>query len=341
MVFELATRTNPEEFQVDVIGLVPRAGDAIKHALEQAGIPVRWIEKQDKLGLELFEDLAQEFTRTQPDIVHTHLFAADVWGTRAALRAQVGAVVSTEHSVNRNEGWLKHRLKCRARRYQQRVVAVSEAVGASIRHECPKAADKIIVISNGIDTKHFGATPRGTAPATAPVELVVVGRLEPEKGQVQLLRALAHVRAPFRLTVVGDGSQRRALEDQVQRLGWTDHIQFVGQRTDVERFYRAADMAIVPSRWEGLGLAALEAMAAGCVVVAADVDGLREIIHHGTTGLLVSFDAAQQAGEAIDALIRQPERRAALAQAGQALVREQYDVVGMVAGYEALYRSLL
>ncbi|PIW36787.1 MAG: hypothetical protein COW24_03820 [Candidatus Kerfeldbacteria bacterium CG15_BIG_FIL_POST_REV_8_21_14_020_45_12] len=341
IVYELATRTSPDKFLVDVIGLAPRAGDATKHALEVAGIKVCWIEKNDKLGIELYEDLVQEFQQTHPDIVHTHLFAADVWGTQAASRAHVPIVISTEHSVNQNEGFLKNLLKKRARKHQTQIIAVSEAVAAYVKEQSPAQEDKVQVIANGIDVERFVKAGDVVRESHKPVELVVVGRLDPEKGQASLLRALAYVSDDFRLTFVGDGSQRLGLEDQVKKLGWQHKVKFVGRRDDVEKFYQAADIAIVPSRWEGLGLAALEAMAAGCAVVAADVDGLREIVRHGETGLLVNFEAAKLAGEAISELMRDPKRQRALAGLGLEMVRREYTVDVMVAEYEKLYQSFL
>jgi glycosyltransferase involved in cell wall biosynthesis len=346
VVFELATRLRDEQFTSEVISLSGAPDQATAKALEQAGVPVTMLPKRTKLGRGLLEDLTERLSAEPPAIVHTHLFAADLWGGLAADRAGVPVVLSTEHSVNRNEGWLKHRLKCWTHRKRDAVVAISEAVATYSRNFCPATTDKLRIIPNGIDAERFAkaavsADKTGRPTSQRVPVLLVVGRLEPEKGQLDLLNALPLISQPVKLQLVGRGSQEAAIRRRIGELQLGDRVELLGARQDVERAYAAADIVIVPSRWEGLGLAALEAMAARRPVIASDVDGLREVVLHEQTGLLVNMGQTAEVAAAISRLLADGTLRDRLTGAAADMVKKTYSIESMIATYRALYTELL
>lgn len=340
VVFELASRLRQSEFSSEVIGLSSAGGTETFDALSKAGIPVRIIEKRGKLGLGLLDELTEYLSQNPPEIVHTHLFAADLWGALAADRAGVPVLLSTEHSVNRNEGWLKHRLKCWTHHKRDTVVAISETVATYTRDFCPSTKDKVRVISNGIDLDRFLAAKPQARRKKIPT-ILVVGRLETEKGQLDLLNALPLVTSPFRLQLVGKGTQEPVLRRRIAELMLSDRVELLGPRQDVEKLYHGADIVVVPSRWEGLGLAAIEAMASGCAVLASDVDGLRELVRHEETGLLADFQAPGRVAAALMRLMEDAKLRQRLGAASNTMVRQTYDVDTMLKSYCKLYNELL
>ncbi|PYN14724.1 MAG: hypothetical protein DME05_14400, partial [Candidatus Rokuibacteriota bacterium] len=184
-----------------------------------------------------------------------------------------------------------------AGRFVDQYIAVSDANRRYLVEEKGLARHKVVVIHNGCDLRRFNPHHRAPAGmreslgfgASDPV-LVVVGRLEPQKGHRVLFDALPAVRAQFprvRLVCVGEGARRQELEQQVAASGLGDTVRFVGQQANVADWLALADVTVLPSFFEGLPLAAIESLAAGRPMVASAVDGTPEVVVDGATGLTV------------------------------------------------------
>lgn len=142
-------------------------------------------------------------------------------------------------------------------------------------------------------------------------KLGVVSRLEPIKGMDLVVPALAEVlkvHPDTLLLVVGDGSLRASMEQQAVELGCADHIRFVGRQPQEElpQWYGQMDIVLMPSRSEGFGLTAIEAMACGCVMVASDTGGLPEVVRDGICGLLHRTEDVTDMASKISTLIGDP-----------------------------------
>jgi glycosyltransferase involved in cell wall biosynthesis len=203
------------------------------------------------------------------------------------------------------------------------------------------------VIRNGCDVAKFH--PTHVAPAhlrerleiasSAPV-LLVVGRLEPQKGHHVLLSALPFVRAEFpdiRLVCVGDGSLRPQLEKQASDLGVAEAALFTGAQAEVADWLAMSDVCVLPSYYEGLPLVAIETLAAGRPMVATAVDGTSEVVVDGKTGLTVPPGDPQALAGAICRLLRSPELRKQLATAGRNRVLESFSDREQVRKTEMVY----
>jgi len=207
------------------------------------------------------------------------------------------------------------------------------------------------VIPNGIDLTRF-RPPLDPAAARAdarrllglPLEASVVGavgRLDPQKGLDTLVRAFARLHgagAPPLLALVGEGPQRRELEWLARSLGVADRVRLVGRRADVPRLLPGLDLFVMPSRWEGFGLALAEALAAGVPAVASAVDSLPEVL--GDAGRLVAPDEPEALAGALSELLGDADERARLAALGPRRAA-RFGVERMVAGYARLYRAVL
>lgn len=329
IVVDLATEMMGE-YAVHVVSLSRLSLDAQPFAeeLTQVGIDVHSVPKRSKLGVGLTAQLTELLRDVQADLVHTHLWAADVWGSRAAAQAGV-PTISTEHNVNRDEGALKHWIKCRAR--QGRVVAISEAVERDLLGCAHIDSSKMSTIYNGVDVERFAAVKRNLQ---KPPVVAVIGRLAVQKGHADVLPALLQLSEPHTVHFVGDGPLRGALEALSHKLGVAEQIVFEGARSDIEKVYAQASVVMIPSRWEGFGLVAVEAMLSGCAVVASNVDGLREIVDG--YGTLVDMSDPDAVAKAIDdALTNGPVEGA------QAYARETFSRERMVAEYAKIYTEIL
>ncbi len=338
LVLDICRRLDRKRFDVLVVAVV--AGGPMRPEFHDAGIPTEVFEKTTKLGLGTIRRLTAFLRTERPQIVHTHLFGGDTWGRIAAFRAGVPHVVSTEHNINPDEGFVKRIVKRRLAGRTERIVAVSDAVRAqSIRvdHIPP---GNIIVIPNGVDLERFRPTER---PPRDLIHIMNVGRLVPQKGHDVLVDAFAVLRDTLpraRLMVVGDGPLRPHLAEQIRAYHLADRVQLMGVRRDLPELYARADIVVFPSRWEGFGLAAIEASACGLPVIASAVGGLQEAVVDQETGLLVPPEEPKLLAEAITELVRDRARRALMGHAGRRHVERHFDIRKVVERYEQLYEDL-
>ncbi|HLK10440.1 MAG TPA: glycosyltransferase family 4 protein [Candidatus Binatia bacterium] len=220
------------------------------------------------------------------------------------------------------------------------VIAISEGVRAALLRAGVDAA-RIRLVPSGVDPAALASPPAARAALRAEWEVppdavlvLVLGALERRKGHAVLLAAAAA--APgLRYVFCGDGGEMAALRRAAAPLGGA--VQFVGFRRDVAACLAAADVVALPSLQEGLGVAALEAMAAGRPVVASRVGGLGEVVLDGETGLLVPPGDAAALAAALARLGADPALRARLGAAGRARVLARYTVAQMAEGTLACY----
>lgn len=297
------------------------------------------VEKKGKISMHLFGDIRKQLRELAPDIVHTHLFGADVWGRVAARQLHI-PVVTTEHNINKGEGIVKHGVKYWLGDTSCAHIAPSEAVASymSRAYDIPKK--NISVIRNGINTRDFLDV---HAPAwKSPLRFLLIGRLSKQKGHLLALNALAQMKQfDWRLTIVGEGEERGAILRAVDRLKLADRVTLLPPTRDTAAVYTAHDIVLVPSLWEGLGLVVMEAMAAGRLVIGSEIGGIPELITHNTTGLLFDSGDVKSLRSILGWCVHNQEKLAPIAEAGRAYAKEHFDVQNMVEGYERVYRSIL
>jgi glycosyltransferase involved in cell wall biosynthesis len=250
------------------------------------------------------------------DVVHLHSSKAAALGRVAALtirRRHRPAVVVTAHYWSWLVGghwaplyrWIERRL---ARRCDA-IVAVSEAEAREGRAVLGASAP-IELISNGVDRVHFSPEGDQADRDRGSPLLVCVGRLSQQKGQDVAIRALARVKdRTTRLRLVGAESaagERPRLEALAASLAVADRVEWQGAVEDTAPQYRAADVVVAPSRWDGLSLALLEAMASGAAIVASDVNGSESL---GAAGVIVPPDDPEALADGIDRLLEDEPRR--------------------------------
>lgn len=343
-VFSLVTRLDPERYDVSVVSL--SHGSSVRR-FQRAGIPTLIVDEPDDaiaVGA-----LAAHLADIRPDVVHNHMYRAELVGTRAAIGLGKAGhrrpyVVSTVHSSRVRSPEDRQRLR-ELTPEMDRLIAVSQAILRKIDDEGRSGAP-ISLIYNGVDLQRYAhQEPCCTLPeeygfpAGTPI-VGVVARLEPEKGHPTLLSAWPTVLAAVpeaRLLIVGEGSQREVLERQAAGLGVADRVIFTGRREDIPAVTAALDVAVLPSYREAQGLTVLEAMALARPVIASRVGGIPEMIDDGRTGLLVPAHDPSALAEAIIRLLRNHPLADTLARAGHDLVHDRFCVERMVHAVEDIY----
>lgn len=206
------------------------------------------------------------------------------------------------------------------------------------------------VIPNAVDSEFFSpreAAPRvlDGLPGTPGFRILCVGRLVEHKGIEQLIDAMAFLRPPAELIIVGDGALRAALEGRARSSPSASRIHFAGRvpLADLPEYYRACDVFALPSvsRLEAFGIVALEAMACGLPVVASDIPGVREVVSDGVEGYLADpLDPRSFAGR-LDALLSEPLTRARLARNGRARVLREFTWTTVVEQIVEVYERVI
>ncbi|MFF9848953.1 glycosyltransferase family 4 protein [Streptomyces litmocidini] len=291
--------------------------------------------------------LARLIRTARPDLVHAHSAKAGLCA-RLALRGALPTVYQPHawsfEAVEGTVAALARRWERRAARWTQRIVCVSEAERRTGEEAGVRASWS--VIHNGVDVARFADTSadadaRTAAPGRSgdgPV-VVCVGRLCRQKGQDTLLAAWPAVLAQIptaRLVLVGDGPDGERL-----RAAAPPSVRFTGSVDDTAPWYRAADLVVLPSRWEGMALAPLEAMASGRPVVVSDVDGARESLPPGHEPLcLVPPGDPAALAVAVGRLLGRPELRRSLGHQAHAHVLSRFDVRRTGAAVADVYREL-
>jgi glycosyltransferase involved in cell wall biosynthesis len=207
-------------------------------------------------------------------------------------------------------------------------------------------AQKIAVIHNGIDVGrvHTNLTRREARERLGirgeAIVLGCVARLEEQKGHRFLLEALAQLDARYSLVLAGDGRLRADLEQRAAALGVAGRTLFLGSRSDIPEILRALDICVMPSLWEGLSIAMLEAMAAELPLVISDVSGVSQVIGDNQYGIKVRVGDPNELARTIGALGEAPERRAALGAAARRRVLEKFSAQAMLADLSRLYEEV-
>jgi glycosyltransferase involved in cell wall biosynthesis len=200
----------------------------------------------------------------------------------------------------------------------------------------PEIAARLSVIPNGVEPERFTDGPAYAHPRPY---VAAVGRLVAHKGLDVLLEAFAHLAAPeVDLLIAGDGPERPRLEALRDRLGLGVRVHLLGavDGTSVASLYRGARLVACPSRWEGLPLVCLEAMASGRAVVASRVDGIPDAVRDGETGLLVPPEDPVALAAALRTLLEDGPRRERFGARGRALVRDELTWTSVAERYLAV-----
>lgn len=271
----------------DVTAVSLRKRGPLANELESHGIMTLPLNSCCQLDLRSIFRLRSILRRLRPDVLLTFLHEANLWGRLAAKGCGIPLVVSGIRVADRRLAVvIPERLTgCCVDLY----VAVSDDVGRTHAELCRIPSGKMAVIRNGVDIDGILAAipvPRdriGVEPGD--FVFVFVGRLTEQKAPLDLVRAFAELPAAYRtqskLVFVGDGPLRSDLESKVVAAGLENEVRILGWQDDAIGIIKAANALVLTSRWEGLPNVVLESLAAGIPVIAADVDGVRDLVAAG------------------------------------------------------------
>lgn len=350
---ELALRMAGPEYKI-TMGCLHAEGPLLER-LQGSPIELREFHPRggldSPLGLYQLARLVLFLKREQVDVVHTHDLWSNLMGVPAAKVAGVPAIISSRRDLAHFD-WYQGPKRAWLRRIQNLsdvVLANATPIRDALIAEDGFAPETLRVIHNGVDTLKFQQGKRDRSrlfPGLENAKLVVlVGNMHSDvKGHPWLIAAAPTVIREFPSTCfvfAGDGDMRPRFEKQVADLGLRDHFLFLGRRSDIPDVLASCDIAVLPSRAEGLPNAVLEYMAAGLPVVVSRVGGNSELVQDGVTGLLAPSEDPSAIADALLRLLRDPELARRMASNGRRMAVESYGFDRLIREVDELYTELL
>lgn len=317
-----------------------RRADAL--GVKTRGISLRPVERQR-------EDVRRVIAEGEFDLFHGH--AGVAWeghtGIAAARELEVPAVVRTEHLPYLLTVSQERAAYVRVVESVDALICVSDSTAASYA-EAGVPRSRLRVIRNGIPLTEEQGRARlvrdGAGVGHGSPVVLTVARLCEQKGYERLLAAIPSVARAFRdasFLWAGSGPSEEALRAAVRRFDLEEHVRFLGQRNDVPHLMAHADLFVLPSRFEGLPIVLLEAMAERLPVVATRVPGSAELVRDGVTGRLVEPDDTDALAAAIIEALERPDVRRSWANAARLMVEKEYSSTRMADETGAVYEQAL
>lgn len=332
-----------KKYDFHVIALWEKPNDLLQEISKYCDVTILQIQSRFT-PLVVFQ-LAKLIKLQNPDIIHSHLFQARFYTSIAHLISRRGILITHKHNnVNPRKHNIFILLEMISILSGKKVIAISNSVKRSLNKFELIPSKKIFVLYNGIDyDKFFKIAESNKISKEKPIVIGTVCRLETQKGISYLLLAMRIILTKFpsvQLEIVGDGSLLHELQSLTKDLGISNSVKFFGKFADVIPFYKKMHIFVLPSLYEGFGIVLLEAMAAGIPVIATNVDGIKEVVIDGESGILIPARNPEAIADAVLKLIENPQLADKLVDAG--LKRSKsFDIKEHVMKLENFYVNLL
>jgi glycosyltransferase involved in cell wall biosynthesis len=309
---------------------------------------VFWLDRPiDPPGVRRFMEM---FRRQRIDVVHSHEFTMAVYGSTAARLLSIPHLMTMHGGLTVTKA-LRRRVALRwAMRRSRFAVAVSGATRDQFARDLGVRPNRFTVVHNGVPVirgdatrvrAEFGVTPTDTV-------ILAVGTLEKNKNHRGLIEALSRLQqggltVPWKLVIAGGrgGDQHQPLLELVRALGLEGRVHIVTNRNDIADLQALAQIFVMPSLWEGLPMAMLEAMVAGNAVIASATGGIPEAVSDGADGILVPPGDVDALARNLRALLENTNRREQLAAAARARAHGEFTVEVMARRYLDLYQTMM
>ena len=344
LIRDIVERVDSDRFEIVVVSILPLG--QIGKQIRDFGIKTLSLGTLNKFNPQSLWLLLKILREEKPDILHTHLFHADILGRVLGSITGVPKIISTIHNVEFGS-LFREKLLSLTRSFVDLNIAVSKRVASNAVKKGIVDKDKVQVIHNGINLKNFPEKDKAEMRRKLEIAenkpiFVSVGSLTKQKGYKYLVEAVKDINEDSIFIVLGEGIKREMLENKIEEYNLHDKVILKGNVDNVNEYLQAADFFIMPSLWEGFSVALLEAAWAGKVIIATCVGGNGEIIKDSETGYLMPPKDIEKLSERINyGLTLSAEEKQYISQQAQKAVKEKFSINQMVQKHEEIYRRLV
>ena len=348
-LFALATLLDHRRFQVAGVVSLKAEGHYARRLAAQ-GVKTHTLNLTGSPRLSDAKRLAEIIEIERPDVVHAVMYQAIQLARMAKKSTRVPFKLVSSPRVNyRSRSWWTLLVDRWLKERDDLLIAECDASRGFLLKKLGYKPAKVITIRNGVDLAGWSVSKIDRQKKRMELRLSAgdvlvgaVGRLDRQKGFGTLIEAMSRLkRGPLRCAILGDGPERPRLEALIRRHHLESSVWLLGEKDEIPSWLSAFDLYCLPSLWEGLPNALLEAMALGLPVIASGVDGVPEAVTSGKNGLLVPPSKPAALAAALKALAGDSGKRSALGAAAKAAVSERFTLRRMIADYESAYDKLL
>ncbi|VAW87497.1 Glycosyl transferase, group 1 family protein [hydrothermal vent metagenome] len=345
-ILALAKHLNPNKVRCDLVVTAEPENQNLElsHQYKALGLDAYEIPMKSKFDFSAIAKLVQLIREKKIDIIHTHGYKSDIIGLIAARKADISCVV-TPHGFSDAKDFKLNLFiwaGCQALRFAVKVVPLSQ----QLLKNCKRIGvptNKILYIQNGVDLSEVEEYKTLEPRLDAKKRIGFVGQMIRRKNIIDLLDIFdaLHKKHPnTRLILLGDGQQRKELEEYSKTLASQSHIEFLGFRKDRLELLKSFHLFAMTSTLEGIPRCLMEAAAAQIPVAAYDIPGIDQLITHGKTGLLASPGDKQQLLAHWETLLYKPDTAKRLSANAKNYVYEHYSAQRMANEYTELFEQL-
>jgi len=358
-VFDLSGKLSKSGLKVEVINVLDKSKKSPKYkykksieSIKKLGVKFHFVKAKNKFDIRPVKRIRDIINKIDPDIVHTHMPYADMFGGMAAKLTGQAPVVSTRHHdyLTSWTDWLRFvSYYAVAGIFLDALIAVSEHVASQAKSYEGWTESDVHVVHHGCrdqriprDTSRQEVCSTHNIPESCAI-ILSVGRLLKWKGHEYAVRALRHLSDANReihWLIAGDGPQRDPLYSLASELGVSDSLHLLGYRDDVPRLMSAADVFVHPSTTEAFGIVLVEAMMQGTPIVGSRAGAVPEIVVNEDTGYLVEPADSKAISDAVYRLLEDPEEREEMGMAARKVYMRNYTLEKMTLKIKKIYRNL-
>lgn len=345
VVVNICNRIDKNKFNVKVMCL--RNLGEYTDEINRLGIQIYYLPHKKSIS-DYFKFLfvAKILRKEKIKVIHTHNTQPFLDGTLGAILSGVKTIIHTDHARNfpdKKKYMIAERILSK---FAFKVVGVSEHTCKNLNKYEKISKGKIAVINNGILYEKYNIkinNKKKKEQLSIKTDGYIIGlcvRLSNQKGITYLLRAMPKIINMYPdilLLIAGDGKRRKNLEEESINLNIEKNVKFLGGRVDIPEILQLLTLYTLPSLWEGMPMALLEAMAAGVPIVTTNVGGIPKMIKHGFNGLIVDPQNHEKLGDAILKLLDDRKLREKFIENGKKTFLDNYDASIMTKKYEVLY----
>jgi len=342
---EVASRLDRRRFEVHVSCLRPEG--PLRARLDAAGLSVFRSGRGSLRPIPFLAavwSLVRYIRRRRIRLVHSFGFYSNVLAVPAARLSRRSAVIASQRDLGDVRSAFRARVQTAALRGADRVLVNSPAILEALSQSSGIAADRVVVVRNGVDLSRFRPRAHDGAATRPGLTIGTLGKLRSEKGIADFVTAAARVNGRLpgcRFVIWGEGPERDAVSRQIQALGLAQSVELCGATTAAEEALREMDVFVLPSHSEASSNSLLEAMASGLPIVATRVGGTPHIVDHGRNGLLVAAADPAALADAILELAGDLSRRRAFGEHSERIARERFSPARMLRDLESLYDDVI